>query len=254
MHVSGVMKHLTAPSHHEHHLIFKLSVNSIESMADNIPAHQGLDDTVNHEVAFESWKTLHSIPSNTTVVRVVSKHLVLIVDQVSFYHSRYEASGKTMFQLIRNNHEVIIWGPPLVMRADLTIQLKLIESLLNFIDFDDIQQVTLYIAWDSRSCLIPQDDKFFQIPYFVGYRCVDDSQLQVTKWLQAGWKRALLDGVYSAFGKMQERHIYLLDGHDMQPSAVLIVSNKLERVQKAHWRQAELLFERILNARTGMSN
>lgn len=81
---------------------------------------------------------------------------------------------------------------------------------------------------------------------------------------------------------MQERHIYLLDGHDMEPSAVLIAGNKvrfvdmalkrwfslnifiydrtihtkerLERAQKAHWRQAELLFERILNARPGTSN
>ncbi|KAK0494373.1 hypothetical protein EDD18DRAFT_1176622 [Armillaria luteobubalina] len=254
-----------------------------------------------------------------------------------------------MFQLIRNNHKVIIWGPPLVRRANLTMLLELIESL-NFIDFDDIRQSTLYIAWDGHSRLIPQDDEFFQIPYFAGYRCVDDSQLQVTEWLQAGWKRALLDGVrpveveyaynrtsalalqcmingfrdlealdlttpvvaclardgrmigvvkaveegarmmsykdrtlvYSAFGKMQGRHIYLLDGHDMQPSAVLIVGNKvrfvdmalkrwfssnifiydrtihnkeqLERAQKAHWRQAEVLFERILNARTGTSN
>lgn len=100
-----------------------------------------------------------------------------------------------MFQLIRNNHEVIIWGPPLVMRANLTIQLELIESLLNFIDFDDIRQAMLYIAWDGRPRLIPQNDELFQIPYFAGYRCVDDSQLQVTEWLQAGWKRALLDGV-----------------------------------------------------------
>ncbi|PBK69346.1 hypothetical protein ARMSODRAFT_1018772 [Armillaria solidipes] len=311
-------------------------------MADNALAHQDLDDTVNREVAVDSWKTLRSIPSNATVVR----------DQVGFYHDRYEASGsgKTMFQLIRNNHEVIIWGPPLAVRANLTIQLELIESLLNFIDFDDIRQAMLYIAWDGRPRLIPQDDEFFQIPYFAGYRCVDDSQLQVTEWLQAGWKRALLDGVrpveveyaynrtsslalqctidgfrdlealdlttpvvaclardghmigvvkaveegarmvsyndrtlvYSAFGKMQERHIYLLDGHNMEPSAVLIVGNKvrfvdmalkrwfspnifiydrtihdkeqLERAQKAHWRQAERLFERVLNARPGTSN
>ncbi|KAK0237244.1 hypothetical protein EDD85DRAFT_953247 [Armillaria nabsnona] len=243
-------------------------------MADNAPAHQDLDGTVNPEVTFESWKTLRSIPSNATVVR----------DQVGFYHDRYEASGKTMFQLIRNNHE-----------------LELIESLLNFIDFDGIRQATLYIAWDGRPRLIPQDDEFFQIPYFAGYRCVDDSQLQVTEWLQAGWKRALLDGirpveveyaynrtsslalqcmidgfqdlealdlttpvvaclardghmigvvkaieegarmvsykdrtlVYSAFGKMQERHIYLLDGHDMEPSAVLIAGNKVRFVDMA---------------------
>lgn len=38
-------------------------------MADNVPAHNDLDDAVNREVTFESWKTLRSIPLNATVVR-----------------------------------------------------------------------------------------------------------------------------------------------------------------------------------------
>ncbi len=53
----------------------------------------------------------------------------------------------------------------------------------------------LYIAWDARARLIPLEEKHFQIPYLGGYRCIDESQLQVTDWLQAGWKLALLDGV-----------------------------------------------------------
>ncbi len=80
---------------------------------------------------------------------------------------------------------------------------------------------------------------------------------------------------------MQERHIYLLDGHDMDPAAVLIVDNnvrfvdmalkrwfspnvliydrnihdglQLKQARQSHWRQAELLFERI-NTRPGASN
>ncbi len=53
----------------------------------------------------------------------------------------------------------------------------------------------LYIAWDARARLILLEEKHFQIPYLGGYRCIDESQLQVTDWLQAGWKLALLDGV-----------------------------------------------------------
>ncbi|KAK0216274.1 hypothetical protein IW262DRAFT_1464807 [Armillaria fumosa] len=304
-------------------------------------AQQDRYDVVSHDANFEPRRILHSIPSNAIVVR----------DQVCFYRDCYETpgSGKAMFQLIRNNHEVIIWGPPVVALANLMIQLELIETLLSSIAFDDIQQATLYIAWDGRSRLIPQEENFLQIPYFAGYRCVDESQLQVTEWLQAGWKRALLDGVrpveveyaynrtsslalqcmidacrnlealdlttpplayltrdgriigvvkcieegarmmsykdrtliYTAFQKMQERHIYLLDGHDMDPAAVLIVDNKvrfvdmalkrwfspnvliydrsihdglqLKQAQQSHWRQAELLFERI-HTRPGTSN
>ncbi|KAK0237195.1 hypothetical protein EDD85DRAFT_1023900 [Armillaria nabsnona] len=291
------------------------------------------DIVSHHDANIELRRTLHSLPPNAIVVR----------DQVGFYHDCYETpgSGKTMFQLIKNNHEVIIWGPPVVVLASLAIQLELIETLLNSVDFDDIRQATLYIAWDGRARLIPQEQRFLQIPYFAGYRCVDESQLQVTEWLQAGWKRGLLDGVrpveveyaynrtsslalqcmidacrklealdlttpvlacltrdghmigivkcieegarmvsykdrslvYTAFGKMQERHIYLLDGHDMEPSTVLIVDDKvrfvdmalkrwfspnifiydrtihdeqqLKQAQQSHWRQAELLFERI---------
>ncbi|PBK85733.1 hypothetical protein ARMGADRAFT_552446 [Armillaria gallica] len=246
-----------------------------------------------------------------------------------------------MFQLIRNNHEVIVWGPPLVKHANLMIQLELIGTLLSSVDFDEIRQAMLYIAWDARARLIPLEEKYFQIPYLGGYRCIDESQLQVTDWLQAGWKLALLDGVrpveveytynltsslalqcmidgcrrlepldlttpvlaclardghmiglvkcieegarmvsykdrrlvYSAFSKMQAHNIYLLDGHDMDPSAVLIVDEKvrfvdmalkrwfspnvliydqtihdeqqLGQARQAHWRQIELLFERI---------
>ncbi|KAK0189458.1 hypothetical protein F5146DRAFT_1138853 [Armillaria mellea] len=295
-------------------------------------AQQDHYDVVSHNANFKPRRILHSIPSNAIVV----------CDQVCFYHDCYEApgSGKAMFQLIRNNHEVIIWGPPVVVLADLMIQLELIETLLSSIAFDNIWQATLYIAWDGRACLIPQDDKFLQIPYFAGYRCVDESQLQVTKWLQAGWKLALLDRVRSveveyAYNRTSslalqcmidacrnlealdlttpvlacltrdghiigvvksiekgaqmmsykdctlKRHIYLLDGHDMDPAAVLIVDNKvrfvdmalkrwfspniliydqsiydglqLKQVQQSHWRQAQLLFERVY-MRPGTSN
>ncbi len=68
-------------------------------------------------------------------------------------------------------------------------------TLLGSVAFEDTRQATLYIAGDGRARLIPQKEKHFQIPYLGGYRCVDESQLQVTEWLQAGWKRALLDGV-----------------------------------------------------------
>ncbi len=72
---------------------------------------------------------------------------------------------------------------------------------------------------------------------------------------------------------MQEHHIYLLDGYDMDPSAVLIVDDKvrfvdvalkrwfspnvliydrviqdeqqLGQAQEAHWRQIDLLIDRI---------
>ncbi len=87
--------------------------------------------------------------------------------------------------------------------------------------------------------------------------------------------------VYTSFLKLQQRHIYFLDGHDMEPSAVLIVDDKvrfvdmalkrwfspniliydrtihdgqqLKQAQQSHWRQAELLFERI-DARLSTSN
>ncbi len=87
--------------------------------------------------------------------------------------------------------------------------------------------------------------------------------------------------VYTAFQKLQQRHIYLLDGHDMEPSAVLIVDDKvrfvdmalkrwfspnvlvydrsihdglqLKQARQSHWRQAEKLFERI-NTRPSTSN
>ncbi|KAK0200769.1 hypothetical protein DFS33DRAFT_1456065 [Desarmillaria ectypa] len=292
-------------------------------MAGQFHAQTVLCDDASHNAGFEPSGTLRSIPANAIVVR----------DQISFYQDHYEASGtgRTMFQLLRNNHEVIVWGPPLSERDGLPKELELIESLLNSVDFDDIRQATLYIACDGRARLIPQEQRFLQIPYLAGYPCVDESQLQVTEWLQAGWKRALLDGVrpvdacqnlealnlttpvlaclardghmigvvkcveegarmvsykdrtlvYSAFRKMQQRHIYLLDGHDMEPSAVLVVDDKvrfvdmalkrwfspniliydrtihdgqqLKQAQQSHWRQAELLFERI-NARPGISN
>ncbi|KAK0435329.1 uncharacterized protein EV420DRAFT_1653292 [Desarmillaria tabescens] len=301
-----------------------------------------LYDTVGHDVGLEPRKTLRSIPSNAIVVR----------DQVGFYRDVYEApgSGKAMFQFIKNNHEVIVWGPPVVVLTNLMVQLELIETLLNSIDFDDIRQAMLYIASDGHARLIPQEEKHLRIPYLAGYRCVDESQLQVTEWLQAGWKRALLDGirpveveyaynhtsslalqcmmdgcqklepldlttpilaclardgrmigvvkcveegtrmvsykdrtlVYNAFQKMQQNHIYLLDGHDIDPSAVLIVDDKvrfvdmalkrwfspnifiydrtvhakqqLKQAQQSHWRQADLLFERINTGPAGTSS
>ncbi|KAK0494307.1 hypothetical protein EDD18DRAFT_1355703 [Armillaria luteobubalina] len=239
-------------------------------------AQQDHYEVASHDANFEPRRTFHSIPSNMIVVR----------DQVCFYRDCYEApgSGKAMFQLIRNKHE-----------------LQLVEMLLSSIAFDDIWQATLYVAWDGWSRLIPQDEKFLQILYFAGYHCVDKSQLQVTEWLQAGWKQALLDGVrpveveyaynrtsslalqctidacqnlealdlttplvaclthdghiirvvkcieagaqmmsykdhtliYAAFQKMQECHIYLLDGHDMDPAVVLIVDNKVRFVNMA---------------------
>ncbi|KAK0457080.1 uncharacterized protein EV420DRAFT_539018 [Desarmillaria tabescens] len=311
-----------------------------DDMAGHFHPQQNLYDDVIHDTCFEPGGTLRSIPSNAIVVR----------DQVSFYQDHYEASGtgRTMFQLLRNNHEVIIWGPPLKEREGLLKELELIESLLNSIDFDDIRQATLYIAWDAHARLIPQEQRLLQIPYLAGYPCIEESQLQVTEWFQVGWKRALLNGVrpveveyaynltsslalqcmidacrdlepldlttpvlaclardgrmigvvkcvedgarmvsyedrtliYSAFRKMQKRHIYLLEGHDMDPSAVLIVDDKvrfvdmalkrwfspnvfiydrtihdkqqLKQAQRSHWRQAELLFERI-NARPATS-
>lgn len=296
-------------------------------------AQQDNYGTASRDTDFEPDEILHSIPSNVTVVG----------DQVAFYCDGYEApgSGKAMFQLIRNNHEVIVWGPPLVKHANLMIQRELIGMLLDSVNFDEIHQAMLYIAWDGRARLIPQEEKYFEVPYLGGYRYVEDNQLQATQWLQAGWKRALLDGVrpveveyaynltsslalqcmingcrnlepldlttpvlaclardghmiglvkcieegarmvsykdrrlvYSAFQKMQEHHIYLLDGHDMDPSAVLIVDDKvrfidmalkrwfspnvliydrmvhdeqeLEQARQAHWRQVDLLFDRI---------
>ncbi|PBK85752.1 hypothetical protein ARMGADRAFT_553846 [Armillaria gallica] len=310
-------------------------------MTGQFHPQQDIYDDIIHEAGFALSGILHSIPSNAIVVR----------DQVGFYQDRYEASGtgRTMFQLLRNNHEVIIWGPPLSERDGLLKELELIELLLNSVDFDDIRQATLYIAWDGRARLIPQEQRFFQIPYLAGYPCVEESQLQVTEWLQAGWKRALLNGVrpveveyaynltsslalqcmidgcrhlepldlttpvlaclvrdghmiglvkrieegarmvsykdralvYTAFLKLQQRHIYFLDGHDMEPSAVLIIDDKvrfvdmalkrwfspniliydrsihdglqLKQAQQSHWRQAELLFERI-DARLSTSN
>ncbi|KAK0477080.1 hypothetical protein IW261DRAFT_305450 [Armillaria novae-zelandiae] len=312
-----------------------------DCMAGQFHPQQDVYDDVIHEAGFALSGTLRSIPSNAIVVR----------DQVSLYQDHYEASGtgRTMFQLLRNNHEVIIWGPPLNDRDGLLKELELIELLLNSVDFDDIRQATLYIAWDGRPRLIPQKPKIFQIPYLPGYPCVDESQLQVTEWIQAGWKRALLDGVrpveveyvynltsslalqcmidgcrhlepldlttpvlaclvrdghmiglvkcieegarmmsykdralvYTAFLKLQQRHIYLLDGHNMEPSAVLIVDDKvrfvdmalkrwfspniliydrsihdeqqLKQARQSHWRQAESLFERI-DARFSTSN
>ncbi|KAK0200767.1 hypothetical protein DFS33DRAFT_1075120 [Desarmillaria ectypa] len=167
-------------------LSYLLSLLTDNDMTGEFYAQQELYDAVSHNSDFESSGILHSVPSNATVVR----------DQVGFYHDCYEApgSGKAMFQLIRNNHEVIIWGPPLVVHANLMIQLGLIESLLNSVDFDDIRQAMLYIACDGHARLIPMKEKFIQIPYLAGYRCVDESQLQVTEWLRAGCKRALLDG------------------------------------------------------------
>ncbi|KAK0216264.1 hypothetical protein IW262DRAFT_1464800 [Armillaria fumosa] len=310
-------------------------------MTSQFHPQQDIYDDVIHEAGFALSETLRSIPSNAIVVR----------DQVSLYQDRYEASGtgRTMFQLLRNNHEVIIWGPPLNERDGLLKELELIELLLNSVDFDDIRQATLYIAWDGRPRLIPQKQRFFQIPYLAGYPCIDESQLQVTEWIQAGWKRALLDGVrpveveyaynltsslalqcmidgcrhlepldlttpvlaclvrdghmiglvkrieegarmvsykdralvYTAFLKLQQRHIYLLDGHNMEPSAVLIVDDKvrfvdmalkrwfspniliydptihdeqqLKQARQSHWRQAESLFE-CIDARFSTSN
>ncbi|PBK69403.1 hypothetical protein ARMSODRAFT_1038032 [Armillaria solidipes] len=309
-------------------------------MASEFHAQQDYD-AASHDAYFEPSRILRSIPSNATVVR----------DQVGFYQEPHEAcgSGKAMSQLIRNNHEVIIWGPPVVELANLMVQLELIETLLSSVAFDDIRQATLYIAGDGRARLIPQEEKHFQIPYLGGYRCVDESQLQVTEWLQAGWKRALLDGVrpveveyaydltsslalqcmidgcrhlepldlttpvlaclvrdgrmigvvkcveegarmvsykdralvYDAFCKMQEHHVYLLDGHSLDPCAILIVDDKvrfvdmalkrwfspnvfifdrtlhdeqqLKQAQQAHWRQIKLLFERV-DIEPGTSN
>ncbi|KAK0494313.1 hypothetical protein EDD18DRAFT_1355710 [Armillaria luteobubalina] len=301
-------------------------------MSSNFDTQQGLHDATSRSPNFKPGRTIPSIPSNVTVVY-----------QVAFYYDCYETpgSGKAMFQLIRNNHEVIIWGPPVIEHLNLMIQLELIGTLLDSVPFNEIREAILYIAWDACARLIPLKDKHFQIPYWGGYRCVEESQLQVTDWLQVGWKLALMDGVrpveveyaynltsslalqymingcrnlepldlttpvlaclahnghmiglvkcieegaqtvsykdrrlvYSAFQKMQEHHIYLLDGHDMDPSAILIANNKvrfvdmalkrwfnpnvliydrmvhdeqeLEQVWQAHWRQVELLFERL---------
>ncbi|KAK0477055.1 hypothetical protein IW261DRAFT_1421264 [Armillaria novae-zelandiae] len=283
-----------------------LQLTATVRMTSEFHARQYYDD-VSCDAYFGPSGILHSVPSNAIVVR----------DQVCFYQEPYDAfgSGRTMFQLIRNNHELIIWGPPVIALPNLMVQLQLIETLLGSIPFDDVRQATLYIAQDGRSRLIQQDEKQFQIPYLGGYRCIDESQLQATKWLQAGWKRALLDGakpvggwistlgttgfdysnfglsvkcveegarmasykdrilVYDAFRKMQERHIYLLDGHNMEQSAVLIVDDKvrfvdmalkrwfspnvfiydrmihdeqqLKQARQAHWRQVELFFDRI---------
>ncbi|KAK0477050.1 hypothetical protein IW261DRAFT_1566515 [Armillaria novae-zelandiae] len=152
-----------------------------------LSSKHNLYDTTRNSIDFEPGGIIHSIPSNATVVR----------DQVAFHYDCYEApgSGKAMFELIRNNHEIIVWGPPIIKYPNLIVQLELIRTLLDTVSFDEIRQAMLYIAWDARARLISLEEKHFQIPYWGGYHCVEESQLQITDWLQAGWKLALLDGV-----------------------------------------------------------
>ncbi len=47
-----------------------------------------------------------------------------------------------MFQLIKHNHEVIIWGPPVVVLANLAIQLELI---VREFDISSMSKETHYI-------------------------------------------------------------------------------------------------------------
>ncbi|KAK0216308.1 hypothetical protein IW262DRAFT_1399422 [Armillaria fumosa] len=106
----------------------------------------------------------------------------------------------TSFQIIRNRHEVNIVGPPLVSGAiadeGCLIQLELIETLLDTVPFDEINQATLYIAGDGRARLIPQIFTIIpRILFISGVRCIEDSELKVTSWLFVGWKLALLDGI-----------------------------------------------------------
>ncbi len=110
-------------------------------MTGQFHPQQDIYDDIIHEAGFALSGTLHSIPSNAIVVRgqstylsvlAVFEHSCPIIDQVSFYQDRYEASGtgRTMFQLLRNNHEVIIWGPPLSERDGLLKELELIVCAL----------------------------------------------------------------------------------------------------------------------------
>ncbi|KAK0440080.1 hypothetical protein EV421DRAFT_1905551 [Armillaria borealis] len=97
-----------------------------------------------------------------------------------------------------NRHEVNILGPPLPNneRDGWSIQLELIETLLDTLPFDDINQATLYITGDGRTRLIPHVFTISpMIPFICGVRCVEDIELQVTSWICIGWKVALLDGI-----------------------------------------------------------
>ncbi len=120
-------------------LLYLLSFLMSDRMTSEFHGQQ-VYDAVSYDAYFEPSGILDSIPSNAIVIRgqsdcsVVRLYLNVpdiyfsIVDQVAFYQELHEASGsgRTMFQLIRNNHEVIIWGPPVVALANLTIQLELI--------------------------------------------------------------------------------------------------------------------------------
>ncbi|KAK0494369.1 hypothetical protein EDD18DRAFT_1176584 [Armillaria luteobubalina] len=106
----------------------------------------------------------------------------------------------TFFQIIRNHHEVNILGPPLasgvIAEEGCLTQLELIETLLDTVPFDEINQATLYITGDGRARLIPQICTIIpKILFISGVRCIEDSELKVTSWLYVGWKLALLDGI-----------------------------------------------------------
>ncbi|KAK0463340.1 hypothetical protein IW261DRAFT_1427784 [Armillaria novae-zelandiae] len=291
-------------------VMFISDVRCISAASSDFDAQQDLYDTTRNSIDFEPGGIIHSIPSNATVV----------CDQVAFHYDFYEASGsgKAMFELIRNNHEFIVWGPPIIKYPNLTVQLELIRCS---------------ILHGTPACPIPLGEKHFQIPYLGGYRCVEESQLKITDWLQAGWKLALFDGVrpveveyaynltsllalqymingcrdlepldlttsvlaclardghliglvkfpykdrrlvYSAFQKMQEHNISLLDGHGVDLCGfnsrrqgqrrfsqnafiydrMVYDKQELKQGQQAHWRQVELLFER-LNTYPGTSH
>ncbi|KAK0477018.1 hypothetical protein IW261DRAFT_1566482 [Armillaria novae-zelandiae] len=146
-----------------------------------------LDDYPRPKVTF-----LPRADSGITIMGVMLPH------SFDYYHGT--GADYTLFQVIRNRHEVIITGPPLVSgapeREGCSIQLELIERLLDTVPFDEINQAGLYITGDGRARLIPQIRTIIpKIPFISGVRCIEDSELKVTCWLYAGWKLALLDGI-----------------------------------------------------------
>ncbi|PBK85727.1 hypothetical protein ARMGADRAFT_1017797 [Armillaria gallica] len=110
-----------------------------------------------------------------------------------------DAGPDNTFQIIRNRHEVIISGPPLLSGADdegCVTQLEQIETLLDTVPFDEINRATLYITGDGRARLISEIFTVIpEIPFISGVRCIEDSELKTTSWLYIGWKLALLDGI-----------------------------------------------------------
>ncbi|PBK85697.1 hypothetical protein ARMGADRAFT_1017767 [Armillaria gallica] len=145
---------------------------------------------------------LDDYPRPTVTFLPPANSSITIMGVMLLHSSDYENGAgpdNTLFQIIRNHHEVIISGPPLLSGADdrgCTIQLELIETLLDTVPFDEINRAKLYITGDGRARLIPDIFTIIpEIPFISGVRCIEDSELKTTSWLYIGWKLALLDGI-----------------------------------------------------------